>query len=109
MRNNIQISVIGLWHLGSVTASCLAEKGFIVNAYDHDENIINNFDKGILPIFETGLEDLININKKKGTLSFSSDPLSISNSELIWVTYDTPVNDQDIADVEFVINNIIVL
>jgi UDPglucose 6-dehydrogenase len=109
MRNNIQISVVGLWHLGSVTASCLAEKGFKVKAYDHDETIINNFNKGVLPIFEPGLEDLININKKKGTLSFSSDLLSISNSDLIWVTYDTPVNDQDIADVEFVINNTIAL
>jgi UDPglucose 6-dehydrogenase len=109
MRNSIQISVVGLWHLGSVTASCLAEKGFIVNAYEDDENTINNFNKGVLPIFEPGLEDIINLNKKNGTLSFSSDPLSISNAELIWVTYDTPVNDQDIADVEFVINNIIAL
>lgn len=109
MRNNIQISVVGLWHLGSVTASCLAEKGFKVNAYDHDVNIINNFNKGVLPIYEPGLEDLMNINKTKGNLSFSSDLLSISNSELIWVTYDTPVNDQDIADVEFVINNTIAL
>jgi UDPglucose 6-dehydrogenase len=109
MRNNIQITVVGLWHLGSVTASCLAEKGFEVNAYDHDETIINNFNKGILPIFEPGLENLININNKKGTLSFSNDLSSISNSELIWVTYDTPVNDQDIADVEFVINHTITL
>ena len=109
MRNNIQISVVGLWHLGSVTASCLAEKGFKVSAYDHDVNIINNFNKGVLPIYEPGLEDLMNINKTKGNLSFSSDLLSISNSELIWVTYDTPVNDQDIADVEFVINNTIAL
>ena len=109
MRNNIQISVVGLWHLGSVTASCLAQKGYDVNAYDHDENIINNFNKGVLPIYEPGLEDLMNINKTKGNLSFSSDLLSISNSELIWVTYDTPVNDQDIADVEWVINNTIAL
>jgi UDPglucose 6-dehydrogenase len=100
MQNNNQISVVGLWHLGSVTASCLAEKGFKVNAYDHDKKIINNFNNGVLPIFEPGLEDIINVNKKNGTLSFSSDPLSISNAELIWVTYDTPVNDQDIADVE---------
>jgi UDPglucose 6-dehydrogenase len=109
MKNSIQISVVGLWHLGSVTASCLAEKGFKINAYDHDETIINNFNIGVLPIFESGLEDLIKINKKNGTLSFSSDLLSISNSELIWVTYDTPVNDQDIADVEFVVNNLITL
>lgn len=109
MRNNIQISVVGLWHLGSVTASCIAEKGFKVSAYDHDVNIINNFNKGVLPIYEPGLEDLININKKRGSLCFSYDPTSISSSELIWITYDTPVNEQDIADVEFVINNTIAL
>jgi UDPglucose 6-dehydrogenase len=109
METNIQISVVGLWHLGSVTASCLAEKGFKINAYDHDENIINNFNNGLLPIFEPGLESLMNLNKINGTLSFSCDPLSISKSELIWVTYDTPVDDQDIADVEFVINKIISL
>jgi len=109
MINNLQISVVGLWHLGSVTASCLAYKGFKVIAFDHDENIINNFNKGILPIFEPGLEELININKTKGTLSFSFNPETLSDSELIWVTYDTPVNDQDIADVEFVINNTIAL
>ena len=109
MRNNIQISVVGLWHLGSVTASCLAEKGFTVNAYDHDENIINNFNQGILPIFEPCLENLINLNKSNGTLSFSSNPESLINSDLIWVTFDTPVDDQDIADVDFVINRIIAL
>jgi len=109
MRNNIQISVVGLWHLGSVTASCLADKGFKVNAYDHDEKIINNFNIGILPIFEPGLEYLINTNKSKGTLSFSSNSVSLSDSELIWITYDTPVDEQDIADVEFVINNTIAL
>ena len=109
MRNKIHISVVGLWHLGSVTASCLAEKGYNINAFDHDVNIINNFNEGVLPIYEPGLEDLININKSKGTLSFSFNPLSITNSELIWVTFDTPVNEQDIADVEFVINNTIKL
>jgi UDPglucose 6-dehydrogenase len=109
MRNNIRISVVGLWHLGSVTASCLADKGFMVNAYDHDENIINNLKNGILPIYEPGLEQLINTNKTKGRLAFSSNPVTLSDSDLIWVTYDTPVDEQDIADVEFVIKNIITL
>ena len=109
MRNNIKISVVGLWHLGAVTASCLADKGLNVNAYDHDENTINNFNNGVLPILEPGLEELININKLNGTLSFSSNRVTLSDSELIWVTYDTPVNDQDIADVDYVINNIIAL
>ena len=107
MINNIQISVVGLWHLGTVTAACLAQKGFNIIAYDQDKSIINNFNLGKLPIFEPDLENLVNLNKSKGTLTFSHDPSIIFNSDLIWVTYDTPVNDQDNADIDFVINNII--
>ena len=62
-----------------------------------------------MPIFEPGLENLINLNKSNGTLSFSSNPESLINSDLTWVTFDTPVDDQDIADVDFVINHIIAL
>jgi UDPglucose 6-dehydrogenase len=109
MKNNTQISVVGLWHLGSVTASCLAELGFNVNAYDHDKTIINNFINGVLPLFEPGLENLINKNKKSGRLTFSSNPSTLSDSDLIWITYDTPVDEQDMADVQFVINCTIAL
>ena len=55
----MKICVFGLWHLGSVIASCLAEKGFEVVGLDLDSNRIKDLQNGIPPIFEPGLEDSI--------------------------------------------------
>lgn len=97
----MEIGVVGLWHLGSVTAMCLAEAGFKVIGYDNEQITIDNFNKGILPIFEPGLEDLL--KKNIGTqISFTNDPAKLTSCDLIWVTYDTPVDDNDVADTEFV-------
>ena len=105
----MQISVVGLWHLGSVTAACLADKGFTVIGYDSEDRVIENFNAGRLPIFEPGLEDMVYKNINNGNLSFSSNPASIKDSDLIWVTIDTPVDEQDKADIGFVINEIEIL
>ena len=105
----MQISVVGLWHLGSVTAACLADKGFTVIGYDSEDRIIENFNAGRLPIFEPGLEDMVYKNINNGNLSFSSNPASIKDSDLIWVTIDTPVDEKDKADIGFVMNEIEIL
>jgi UDPglucose 6-dehydrogenase len=97
----MKIGVVGLWHLGSVTAMCLAEAGFKVIGYDNDETVITNFNNRIPPIYEPGLEDLL--KKNIGTqISFTNDPALLSSCDLVWVTYDTPVDDNDVADTEFV-------
>ena len=97
----MKIGVVGLWHLGSVTAMCLAEAGFKVIGYDNDHATINNFNKRIPPIFEPGLEDLLKKNIGKN-ISFTDDPARLASCDLIWVTYDTPVDDNDVADTGFV-------
>jgi UDPglucose 6-dehydrogenase len=97
----MEIGVVGLWHLGSVTAMCLAEAGFKVIGYDNDETVITNFNNAIPPIFEPGLEDLL--KKNIGTqISFAHDPAQLASCDLVWVTYDTPVDDNDVADTGFV-------
>lgn len=98
----MKISVIGLWHLGCVTAACLAEKGFNVTGYDKDKEVVDNLNSAILPIFEPGLEELVRENIERKRLFFVSDLTAISTSDLIWITYDTPVDDQDNADTKFV-------
>ena len=91
MRNNIKISVVGLWHLGSVTASCLADKGFMVNAYDHDENIINNFNNGVLPIYEPGLQELVQKNMLNGNICFDYNlKPHIKDADAILLAVGTP-------------------
>ena len=100
----MKVSVVGLWHLGSVTAACLADFGHKVTAIDKNKDLINDFKSGILPIYEPGLDKLTKKYFDNGGISYSSKFSDIKNSDVVWVTYDTPVDDDDNADVEFVEN-----
>jgi len=97
-----KIVVAGLWHLGCVTAACLANKYFRVTGFDPDCEMIENAKKGVLPIFEPGLDDLINHVCQSGQLMFSNDINEFSDADVVWVTFDTPVNDKDEADTKYV-------
>jgi UDPglucose 6-dehydrogenase len=100
----MKIAVQGLWHLGSVTSACLASKNFKVLAVDTDKKLIENFNQGILPIFEPGLEDLFKKNKSK--INFTDDLKKLTDIDLLWITFDTPVDNNDKADVKFVVEKI---
>lgn len=100
----MNIAVVGLWHLGCVTAACLANAGFDVFAYDSNEQIINSLKQGTPPLFEPGLETLIKNNVNN--LTFSTELNSLEKTDIIWITYDTPVDDHDVADIAFVTNEI---
>lgn len=103
----MNVAVVGLWHLGCVTAACLAELGHKVIAYDEKIEVIKSLREGISPVFEPGLNELILKGSECKNLSFYSDPTYLNIADIIWVTYDTPVNDEDTADTAFVVNNII--
>ena len=103
----MRVCVLGLWHLGAVTAACLASGGHHVTGLDFDETVITNLKKGQPPLFEPGLEDLVKKGIQSGTLDFSTDPAqAMSGAEVIWVAYDTPVDDADNADVNYVIERV---
>ena len=61
----MKVSVLGLWHLGSVTSACLANFGYKVTAYDRSNSVIEDMRKGKAPISEPGLDDLIKKNIEK--------------------------------------------
>jgi UDPglucose 6-dehydrogenase len=105
----MKIAVVGLWHLGLTTAACLANAGHDVLAYDPDAATINKLQQGQAPIFEPGLEDLLARGKSLGTLHYSNDPHNLSTAEIVWITFDTPVDDNDIADIHSVIKTITTL
>ena len=67
----MKICVQGLWHLGSVTAACLASVGHDVVGLDSDANIVNNLAEGKAPLFEPGLDELIQTGIANGKLGFS--------------------------------------
>jgi len=99
----MMVCVFGLWHLGSVTAACLASGGHQVAGLDCDNTIVEALQAGEPPLFEPGLGDLVRQGLAKGNLAFTTDIVTaLSGAAVVWVCYDTPVDEQDRADVEFV-------
>src|SRR5215470_7825899 len=99
----MRIAVYGLWHLGCVTAACLAEAGFHVIGLDLDSSVIDGLKHRQPPLYEPGLAELIASGLTQSRLTFTSDPTeALREAEILWVTLDTPVNDRDEADVNFV-------
>lgn len=98
----MKICVFGLWHLGCVTAACLAERFPTIGA-DPDLKRIAGLNAGKPPIAEPGLEDLLRAGLSTGTLRFTGDlRQAVAESDLVWITFDTPVNEDDEADTGFV-------
>jgi UDPglucose 6-dehydrogenase len=95
------IGVVGLWHLGSVTAACLAGVGYDVLAVDPNGSVVEELAHGRPPISEPGLAELV--ASTTGRLRFSADPRTLAEASCAWVTFDTPVDDEDRADVEWVL------
>ena len=101
----LKLAVLGLWHLGTVTAACLAAEGHMVIAID-DATIVAAIQSGKLPVDEPGLADLIQSETAAGRLTFASDASAAAGAELLWVCYDTPVDDDDRPDVAFVVERV---
>lgn len=100
----MKICVQGLWHLGSVTAAALSSMGHEVVGLDLDAAVLSGLKNAKAPIFEPGLDALLHTGIETGRLRFIDDPAEIpAGIELLWVAFDTAVNDDDVADVEFVI------
>lgn len=100
----MKIVVQGLWHLGSVTAACLAAVGHEVIGLDPDSSNLQGLRAGRASIREPGLDALIAEGVAAGKLRFVGHPSEVPvDAELIWIAFDTPVNDDDEADAAFVI------
>ena len=69
----MKVCVQGLWHLGSVTAACLASVGHDVVGLDSDSNNIDNLNQGKAPLFEPGLDEMIQNEIYKGHLRFAQN------------------------------------
>ena len=96
----MNVAVVGLWHLGTVTAACLAAAGHRVVGLDFDERTVQRLQAGQPPVAEPGLDALL----KSANLSFTTDIAeAVGDAHVVWITYDTPVDEDDRADVEFVV------
>ena len=105
----MKVCVYGLWHLGCVTAACVAER-FSTVGLDPDAGTVAGLRAGNPPILEPSLSDLIQGGVSKGMLRFTSDVReAVSSSDIVWVTFDTPVDDEDRANVGYVEEQIFLL
>jgi UDPglucose 6-dehydrogenase len=106
----MNICVVGLWHLGTVTAACLASAGHRVMGLDFDTEAVRKLQSGQPPLYEPDLAELVRQGIIQGCLSFSADPsIALPESEIVWITYDTPVDEEDRADVDFVVDRTVQL
>jgi UDPglucose 6-dehydrogenase len=103
----VNICVVGLWHLGSVTAACLASGGHDVVGYDANAETTSRLQNAQPPIAEPGLPELVSNGIRAGRLRFTSNlATALNEAQVVWIAYDTPVDDDDNADVEFVISSV---
>jgi UDPglucose 6-dehydrogenase len=102
----MRVAVLGMWHLGAVTAACLASVGHSVLGFDEDPATVRLLQTGGVPVAEPGLKELIAAGQKAGLLTFSENAADLADREVVWVAYDTPVDDDDRADVESVVSKL---
>jgi UDPglucose 6-dehydrogenase len=101
------VCVYGLWHLGTVTAACLASRGISTVGLAETSAAAAELNVGKAPLFEPGLDALLAQGLQAGTLSFTNDvAAAVSSADLLWVNFDTPVDDDDVADVGYVLNRV---
>src|SRR5678815_4152231 len=100
----MNISVIGTGYVGLVVGACLAETGNDVVCADVIASKIDGLKKNILPIYEPGLEDLVERNQADGRLSFTTDiAAAIASADVLFIAVGTPPDEDGSADLQHVL------
>lgn len=100
----MKIVIVGTGYVGLVTGTCLAEVGIDVICVDVDQKKIDNLKKGVLPIYEPGLDKLVHRNYDKGRLSFSTNlPEAIKGADAAFIAVGTPPGEDGSADLKYVL------
>jgi UDPglucose 6-dehydrogenase len=97
------IAVIGTGYVGSVSGACLADFGNQVTCVDNNSEKIESLKKGVVPIYEPGLEDVITRNIRAGRLCFSEDlPQAVRENPVVFIAVGTPPAEDGSADLRYV-------
>lgn len=100
---SVNITIIGTGYVGLVTGVCFSEMGNKVYCVDIDEKKIGNLKKGILPIYEPGLEELLRHNYEQNNIIFTTDlKEGLDNTDICFIAVGTPLGDDGSANLEFV-------
>src|SRR5687768_7393415 len=100
----MKIAVVGTGYVGLVAGACFAESGNDVVCIDKDEAKVRKLRRGIIPIYEPGLEELVRRNRHERRLTFASAlPRAVRDSAIIFIAVGTPQGDDGSADVQQVL------
>ena len=95
----MKIAVIGTGYVGLVTGTCFADSGNDVTCIDKDARKIEMLERGEMPIYEPGLQELVQRNRRDGRLRFTTDlPRGIAPAQLVFIAVGTPQGDDGSAD-----------
>lgn len=101
----MEIAIVGTGYVGLVTGTCFSEMGIKVHCVDVDLEKIDNLKNGIIPIYEPGLEEMVQRNIKSDRLLFTTDLSSIINDvDVIFSAVGTPPGEDGSADLKYVLD-----
>lgn len=99
----MNIAIVGTGYVGLVSGTCFAEMGINVTCVDVNQAKIDGLQKGIVPIYEPGLEDMLLRNSKAGRLHFTTSlPDVINDVEVVFCAVGTPPDEDGSADLQYV-------
>ena len=101
----MNIAIVGTGYVGLVSGACFSEMGANVTCIDIDANKINKLKKGIIPIYEPGLEEMVMRNQNGGRLHFATDLTQcLDHVEIVFSAVGTPPNEDGSADIHYVLD-----
>ena len=101
----MKVTIFGTGYVGLVTGACLAEVGHQVMCVDVDEKKIEGLKKGIMPIYEPGLDSIVTENHKEGRLNFTTDiEEGVKFAPIQFIAVGTPPDEDGSADLQYVVS-----
>ena len=100
----MRVTIFGTGYVGLVTGTCLAEVGHDVVCVDIDATKVDGLNHGVIPIYEPGLEPMVNANRAAGRLHFTTDAVAgITHGDVIFIAVGTPPDEDGSADLKYVL------
>ena len=100
----MRVTIFGTGYVGLVTGTCLAEVGHDVVCVDVDQAKIDGLNRGVIPIYEPGLEPMVKANHGEGRLHFTTDAAEgIRHGDIVFIAVGTPPDEDGSADLKYVL------